>query len=75
MSTQFNIQIRIFKRDQGFGMEKDGNRGIFTSSNLVIFCFKEFEKFALCNSISQSEVMFTVYYESIKKRHVNIKFS
>ena len=56
-------------------MEKDGNRGKFIGSNLVIFCYKEFEKFVLCKSISLSEVIFIVYSEPIKSRHVKINFS
>ena len=54
-------------KQQGFGREKDGNHCKFIGSNLVIFCYKEFEKFALCKSISQSEVIFTVYSEPIEK--------
>ena len=52
--------------NQGFGREKDGNRGKFIGPNLVIFCYKEFEKFALCKSISQSEVIFIVYFKPIE---------
>ena len=52
--------------EQGFVREKDGNRGNFVGSNLVIFCYKEFEKFALCKSISQSEVMCTVFLNESK---------
>ena len=37
---------------QGFGREKDGNRGKFIGSNLVIFCYKEFEKFTPCKSLN-----------------------
>ena len=33
---------------QGFGREKDVNRGKFTGSILVIFCCKELGKFASC---------------------------
>ena len=60
---------------RGFGRENDGNRGKFIGSNLVIFCYKEFEKFALCKSISQSEVIFIVYSKPIESRHVKINFS
>ena len=60
---------------RGFGREKDGNRGKFNGSNLVIFCYKESEKFALCKSISQSEVIFIVYSEPIESGHVKINFS
>ena len=56
-------------KQQGFGREKDGNHGKFIGSNLVILCYKEFEKFALCKSISQSEVTFTVYSEPIVKNN------
>ena len=41
---------------QGFWREKDGNRGKFIGSNLVILCYKEFEKFAQWKSVSQSEL-------------------
>ena len=47
-----SFQIYIFLSTQGFGREKDGNHGKFIGSNVVIFCYKEFEKFALCTSIS-----------------------
>ena len=40
--------------DQGFGGEKDGNHDKFIDSNLAIFCYREFEKFALCKSITHS---------------------
>ena len=46
---------------QGFERDKDGNRGKFIGSDLVIFCYKEFEKFALCKSVSQSEATFIAY--------------
>ena len=57
---------------QGFEREKDRNRGKFIGSNLVIFCYKEFEKFALCKSISQSEVISLVYFELMESGHVKI---
>ena len=60
---------------QGFGREKDGNRGKFNGSNLIIFCYEEFEKFGLCKSISQSEIIFIVYSELIESGHVKINFS
>ena len=41
-------------------LKMDGNPGKFIGSNLVIFCYKEFEKFALCKSVSQSESNFIV---------------
>ena len=44
--------------------------------NLATFCYKEFEKFALCKSISQMDVIFIVYYsEPIKSGHGKINFS
>ena len=55
-SDRWKIQLTIVI-NQGFGREKDGNRGKFIGSNLVIFCYKEFEKFILCKSISQLEVI------------------
>ena len=66
--------VEIISFAQGIGREKDGNRGKFISSNLVIFCYKEFEKFTLCKSISQSEVTFIVCSEAIESGHVKIIF-
>ena len=60
---------------KGFGRVKDGNRSKFIGSNLVIFCYKEFEKFALCKSLSQSEATFIVYSEPIESRHVKFNLS
>ena len=60
---------------QGFGREKDRNHDIFIGSNVAIFCYKEFEKFSLCKSISQSELIFIVYSELIESGHVKINFS
>ena len=60
---------------KGFGRVKDGNRSKFIGSNLVIFCYKEFEKFALCKSLSQSEATFIVYSEPIESGHIKINFS
>ena len=65
----------VIKCHQRFGREKDGNRGKFIGSNLVIFCYEEFEKFALWKAISQSEVIFIVYSEPIESGHVKISFS
>ena len=62
-------------RDKGFGREKDRNRGKFIGSNLIIFCYKEFEKFRLYKSISQFEVIFIVYSEPIESGDVKINFS
>ena len=56
----------MFLTVQGFGREKDGNRGKFIGFNLAIFCYKEFEKFALCKSICQTEAIFIVYSEPIE---------
>ena len=56
-------------------LKMDGNPGKFIGSNLVIFCYKEFEKFALCNSVSQSEATFIVYSEPIESSNVKINFS
>ena len=68
-------ELLLNDKDQGFGREKDENRGKFMGSNLVIFCYKEFEKLALCKSISQSETIFIVYSEPIESGHVKINFS
>ena len=37
--------------------------------------YKEFEKFALCKSISQSEVKCIIYSEAIESGDVKINFS
>ena len=49
--------------------------GKFIGSNLVFFCYKEFEKFVLCKSVSQSETTYIVYSEPIESGHVKITFS
>ena len=49
---------------QGFEWEKDGNRGKCIDSNLVIFCYKEIEKFTLCKSVSQSEAAFVLNFNN-----------
>ena len=55
---------------QGFRSEKDGNCGKFIGPNLVFFCYKEFEKFVLCKSVSQSETTYIVYSEPIESGHI-----
>ena len=55
--TIFSNTFKSISFQQGLGKEKDGDRSKFISSNVVIFCYKEFEKFALCKSLSQSEVI------------------
>ena len=60
---------------RGFGREEDGNRDKFIGSNLVIFCYKKFEKFALCKSVNQSEVAFIVYSEPIESGPVTFNSS
>ena len=60
---------------QGFGREKDGNRGKYINSNLVVFCYKEIERFTLCKSVSQSEAAFIVYSEPIESGHVKSNFN
>ena len=42
---------------------------------VVIFCYKEFEKFALSKSVSQLEATFIVYSESIEYGNAKINFS
>ena len=49
--------------------------GKLKSSNLVIFCYKEFGKFGLCKSFSPSEVIFIAYSGPIESGHVTINFS
>ena len=44
-------------------------------SNRVNFCNKEFEKFTLYSFVSQSQVLFFVYFVRIIIWRVNIKFS
>ena len=59
LNANSTTRLRMFHLDtriQGFGREKDRNCGKFIGSDLVIFCFKEFKKFALCKSVSQSEI-------------------
>ena len=65
----------VFCIHQGFGREKDRNRGKFIGSNQVIFCCKEFDKSAQCKSARQSEPTFIVYSEPIESGHVKINFS
>ena len=72
MFTNVASSVTFF---QGFGREKDENRGKFIGYNFVIFCYEEFEIFALCKSISQSEAIFIVYSEPIESGHVKINFS
>ena len=59
---------------QGFGREKDSNRGKFIGFNLIIFCYKEFKKISLCKYVSQSEVTFIVYSKPIENGHVKNNF-
>ena len=75
-STAYSVVVAVFVyKNQGFGREKDVNRGKFIGYNFVIFCYKEFEIFALRKSISQSEAVFIVYSGPIESEHVNINFS
>ena len=67
--------ILTFMYHQGFAREKDGNRGKSIGSNLVIFCYKEFEKFALCKFVSLSEATLIVYSKPIESGHIKINFS
>ena len=67
------LSTQVF--NQGFGREKDGNRGKFIGCNLVIFCHKELENFALCKSVSQSEATFIVYFKPIESGNVKFNFS
>ena len=39
--------LEVTDYGQGFGKEKGGNHGKFIGSNLVIFSYKDFEKFPL----------------------------
>ena len=69
------ISQLYFALYQLFGREENENGGKFIRSNLLTFGYKEFEKFALYKSISQSEVIFIVDSEPIKNAHVKINFS
>ena len=68
------VIIRACSRNQGFEREKAENRGKFIGPNLVIFCCREFEKPALCKSVSQSEATFIAYSEPIKSEHLKLIF-
>ena len=39
--------LEVIDYGQAFGKEKDGNHGKFIGFNLVIFSYKDFEKFTL----------------------------
>ena len=54
-------------------LEMDGNRGKFIGSNLVIFSYKEFGKFALCKSVSQSEAKCIVYSSQLAKHFCRLR--
>ena len=56
-------------------MGEGGNRSKFSGFSLAIFCHKEFEIFALCKSVTQSEATFIVYSEPIASGHVKIDSS
>ena len=60
---------------QGSGREKDGDRGKVIGSYLVIFCYKEFEKFALGKSFSQLGATCFDYSEPIEFGNARINFS
>ena len=45
------------------------------AANLVIFIYKDFDKFALCKSVSQSEATFIAYSEPIENGNVKVNFS
>ena len=66
---------QYFYINQGSEVEKDENCSKFIVSNLVIYCYKEFENFALCESVSQLEATFIVYSKPIESGHVKISFS
>ena len=72
-----NLEMNLIILIKPFFWEKDGNRGKFIGSNLVIFCYKEFEKFALCKSVSQweAEAAFVVYSEPIESGQAKFNVS
>ena len=63
----------LFHYNQSFGKEKDGNRSKFIGSDLIIFCYEEFETFSLWKSFSQSKAPFMGYAE--QSGHAKIDFS
>ena len=63
--NNYRSLISLFNNYQGVGREKHGNHGKFISSNLI-FCYKEFENFAWCKSVFQSETEFVVHSEPIE---------
>ena len=65
----------MMKSSRDLERRRMGIAAKFIASNVVIFYYEEFEKFALCKSISQLEVISIVYSESIESGHVKINFS
>ena len=65
----------MMKSSRDLERRRMGIAAKFIASNVVIFYYKEFEKFALYKSISQLEVISIVYSESIESGHVKINFS
>ena len=51
------------------------NRGELVGSNLIIICYKEFEKLTLRKSVGQLEVIFIVFPGPFKSGHVKTNFS
>ena len=65
------INSDFFRINQGFGREKNENRGEFKGYILVIICCKIFEKFALCRYITQPKTAVIVYSEPIASGYIN----
>ena len=65
----------MMKSSRDLERRRMGIAAKFIASNVVIFYYKEFKKFALCKSISQLEVISIVYSESIESGHVKINSS
>ena len=69
--------IKFKSRDQTRDLEgrRMGIAAKFIGFDMVIICYKEFEKFALCKSVSQSETIFILYFEPVESGHVKINSS
>ena len=53
---------------------KDWNCGKLIGSNLVMFYYKEFEKFGHWKSVRQLQATFIVYSAPVKSGHVKVMF-
>ena len=69
---KWNSQVFLF-----VSFYREGRRiGIAANSSVqTVTKLQTFEEFALCKSVTQSEVTFIVYSEPVESRHLNINFS